>query len=165
MTLKKPGLVYTGISVLLLMLVVLTSASYSRLGIWFVSPRTQPVILSAALDCNPLHEPCTAQVEDIAITLQLNGEVRPLEVFNYEVDVKGKGRDAVIAEEVSILFDMKDMSMGFNRFEATRQTENKWRGQAILPICTQGRQYWQATVVVKGDSGSYSGKFSVITAR
>lgn len=158
---KKRVLVYSGIIILpLLLVVVLTGVLYSRHDIGFFSPQPQPVVLSADSDCNPLNKSCTVQSEDMAITLQLKGKVRPLQAFDFEVDVEGP--HALTAEQVSIRFDMKDMSMGFNRFEATRQTENIWRGQAILPVCTQGRQDWQVTIFVLGNSRPYAGMFSLM---
>lgn len=163
MALQKRVLGYGGIIILSLIIGVLMNMPYSRVGTGLVNPPARPMVLAGDSDCNPLNEPCTVQGEDIAITLQLKGQVQPLQAFYFEVDVEGA--NSVTAEEVSIRFDMKDMSMGYNRFEATRQTENIWRGQTILPLCTQGRQDWQVTVSVLGNSRPYVGIFSLMVDR
>lgn len=163
MALQKRVLGYGGIIILFLMIGLLMSMSYSRVGTWLSNSQARPIVLAGDSDCNPLNKPCTVQGEDIAITLQLKGQVQPLQAFYFEVDVEGP--NAVSAEEISIRFDMKDMSMGFNRFEAVRQSGNIWRGQAILPVCTQRRQDWQMTVFVVGNSRPYAGMFSLMVDR
>jgi hypothetical protein len=164
MALQKRVLGYGGIIIIFFIVIgVLMSMPYSRVGTWLANPPARPIVLAGDSDCNPLNEPCTVQGEDMAITLQLKGEVRPLQAFYFEVYVEGP--NAVTAEGVSIRFDMKDMSMGFNRFDGARQTKNMWRGQAILAVCTQGRQDWQVTITVLGNSRPSAGMFSFMIDR
>ena len=47
-------------------------------------------------------------------------------------------------QSISASFQMKDMDMGFNRFELRKQANGTWRVNGVyLPVCVAGRHDWQ----------------------
>ncbi len=81
----------------------------------------QARMLAADPSCDPVLHTCTAGNGDMTITLHLQGQVRPLQLFS--VQVKLGGLVAAAVNKVSMRFDMVDMDMGENRFKLSRQAE------------------------------------------
>lgn len=119
-------------------------------------PDISPPPLAADPACDPAAEPCTVRAAEKAVTLRLEGAVRPLQPFTVRVTLAGW--EAV--EKVSVRFAMPGMEMGLNRF-GLRQANGGWQGQALLPACSMGRRDWRITVEVVGKA-LYTAEFSTV---
>lgn len=54
-------------------------------------------------------------------------------------------------ESVTVSFAMKDMDMGFNRFNITRQADGTWAAKQIrLPVCVENRRDYLADINIGG---------------
>ena len=52
-------------------------------------------------------------------------------------------------QQVSISFSMKDMDMGFNRYNLTQQSPQSWQAaQVRLPFCVEGRHDYTADITI-----------------
>ena len=47
---------------------------------------------------------------------------------------------------VDLQFEGIDMDMGFNRARLTRQADDSYAGNAMLPVCTTGSMRWRARI-------------------
>ena len=55
-------------------------------------------------------------------------------------------------EQVSISFSMKNMDMGFNRFEFAQQGGGVWTAEQIrLPFCVENRRDYLADIYIGGE--------------
>lgn len=102
----------------------------------------------AAQRCDPAQRDCTAELPDggrleFAI---LPAPIRPLQPFRIEVALKNSG-----ASQISVEFDGTQMSMGTHRIALQRQND-RFSGEAMLPVCTTGAMEWSATLIVLQNS-------------
>lgn len=52
---------------------------------------------------------------------------------------------------VNLSFDMRDMPMGFNRFDLKKQPDGSWQiAQIFLPLCSSNRHDWQVKWRIDG---------------
>lgn len=150
-------------ALVLLLLVVLGALAgllLAQLRPWLAGPPAA-VILGAAPDCDPAAALCTAGDGASRIGLRLREPPTPLHAFPLEVTLAGPVAEAV--EAVTVRFDMADMDMGYNLFKLRRE-DGLWRGEALLPVCSAGRQDWRATVRVEGGPG-YGAEFAFTAGR
>ena len=55
------------------------------------------------------------------------------------------------AAAVSVSFSMRDMDMGFNRYDLRRDAAGRWSAAGVrLPLCTEARHDFSADVAVDG---------------
>lgn len=107
-------------------------------------------------DCNPVEQFCTVQTPGGIIGLQITGPLKALQAFPVEVRLNNI---IVPPERVSVRFEMVAMDMGSNHF-VLQPTAESWQGQAVLPVCSAGRQDWLATVEVVG-TAAYAARFAL----
>lgn len=117
--------------------------------------RTASVPVLADPACHPLEQTCTVQIASGTLALHITGPVAALQAFPVAVRVDS----ATPPERVSVRFDMVGMDMGSNRF-VLQPTAGVWQGQAVLPVCSAGRQDWQVTVEVIG-APAYTAVFAL----
>lgn len=56
------------------------------------------------------------------------------------------------AQEITVSFSMKDMDMGFNRFNIRRQDDGTWAAKQIrLPMCVENRHDYLADINIDGE--------------
>lgn len=56
------------------------------------------------------------------------------------------------AREITVSFSMKDMDMGFNRFNIRRQDDGTWSARQIrLPMCVANRHDYLADINIDGE--------------
>ena len=63
--------------------------------------------------------------------------------------------DAVppLVKQVSVSFSMRDMDMGFNRYDLKRQADGSWLAEGVrLPLCTQQRYDYLVDIHIDGKS-------------
>lgn len=54
-------------------------------------------------------------------------------------------------QQISISFSMKNMDMGFNRYNLARQSAQTWQANRIrLPVCIEGRRDYTADINIDG---------------
>lgn len=55
-------------------------------------------------------------------------------------------------QEITVSFSMKDMDMGFNRFNIRRQNDGTWAAKQIrLPMCVENRHDYLADINIGGE--------------
>ena len=57
---------------------------------------------------------------------------------------------AAQAKTVYAYFTMRDMEMGYNRYQLTQQTPGLWQASVVLPVCVTGRHDWLLTLDMDG---------------
>lgn len=116
-------------------------------------------LLAADPACDPSVTTCTAHGQALRMELRLGDGVRPLEHFPVEVTLDGPA--AAKVHRVSLRFTMVGMDMGVNRFGLDTRGGGVWQGQALLPICSTGRQDWKISVEATGNR-RYEVEFSMV---
>ena len=116
----------------------------SQLGL-----ESQDVVVRGTAGCDAALAPCEFRAGAFGLTLYLVPPVQSLRPFDIRLSVEG-----VAAQQVVLTFTMADMEMGLNRFLLKPGREG-WRGSAVLPVCTQSRNDWLATVTVRGEGQDY----------
>ncbi|MDO4434354.1 MAG: hypothetical protein Q4B82_07235 [Alysiella sp.] len=67
-------------------------------------------------------------------------------------------------QKITLSFSMRDMDMGFNRFELQKQGQGVWRlAQIHLPLCTANRHDW--TVEWRVDEQKYTADFQTTSQK
>ena len=99
----------------------------------------QPEVASVTTACD-LRQGCTlpngVQLQFRGLSTQAPFEMRAQQVPNQ-------------AQAVTVSFSMRDMDMGFNRYELVKQADGSWfRANNRLPVCVQGRHDWLADIAV-----------------
>ena len=126
---QKKGLLFA-------VLLLLFAAGKFWLLHWFT--QQQPEITAVAAPCQPA-QGCTLPDGS---RLQFRAALR--QPFDIELSNVPAG-----VQQVAISFSMRDMDMGFNRFDLRPQTDNSghWRAtQVRLPVCTDQRHDYLADV-------------------
>jgi len=128
------------------------------LASWLLRPRdmaqlgldSQTPILSGRAQCDAARGPCEFRAGPLLARLTLVPPVQPLNPFSMDLYLEGLSpRQAVVT------FTMVDMEMGLNRFALRPGEGGRWYGQAMLPVCSQGRKDWLATLTVGTTAGDY----------
>ena len=118
-----------------------------------------PVTLQLEVTCSPAQAECSARAGAARLTLALSDPL-PLKPF-----VVLAGWDGPAAESVTVSFEMIGMDMGENRYRMMPEGNKRWRGTAVLPVCTAGRSDWVAEVVVQAAGVRHVGRFPFQTGR
>jgi len=103
------------------------------------NPESQAAL--APTHCLFNETPCVIQAGSLAYTVKVVGEVSPLKP--YTVILEGKD-----IEGVTLSFSMRDMDMGVNRFIMRNTNDITWETQAMLPVCSAGRNDWIAEFII-----------------
>lgn len=102
----------------------------------------QPAIQVLNESCN-VHQGCA--LSD-GVTVKFSEKV--LVKSPFDIEVRGVGTDV---QEVWVSFSMKDMDMGFNRYQLVRQADGSWQAKQIrLPVCVQNRHDYLADINIGG---------------
>lgn len=103
--------------------------------------------ITAPLDpaCDLHAGPCISHIPGGG-RIELSIEPRPIPLLRpLRLIVKTQGLDARMVE---VDFTGMDMNMGYNRPQLKQEGENRFTGEATLPVCITGSMAWQAAVVV-----------------
>ena len=157
---RRDGLISIGTIAGFFLLGSSVSLLYPRLRQELQPTPTHAIVLNTDPTCNPVGTTCIAKGATLTLTLGLGDPIQPLAAFPVHVELDGE--DASKAEKITVSFAMRDMDMGFNRFDLRQQTDKTWQGQAILPVCSAGRRDWQVTVAVTGET-PYVSEFHLLT--
>lgn len=112
--------------------------------------------------CDLAQGPCTASLPDggqvrLAIMPSPIPLMKPLSV---KVVLSGS---ELIPESLDITG--LNMNMGLNRTPLLSGDDGAWHGETILPICSQRRMHWQATLVLHGAAERYRLSYAFHTLR
>lgn len=141
MTLRRP----IALSVLILVVVTILLVAWRYRAILQPAPATAQT-LAVDAGCDSAHTACVARVETLAIEIGLGPSVRPMQPFNIRLrTVLGRLSDSA---QVELQFQMRGMDMGLNRYRLVAGDTGVWHGQAILPVCSQGRSDWIAQLEI-----------------
>jgi len=101
----------------------------------------------------PLNEACNLSSGACSVTLPDGGRLeftlapQPiplLKPLSLELRIEGSR-----ARAVEVDFTGVNLPMAFNRADLTPEGEDAYSGQAILPLCANGRMEWRATVLLE----------------
>lgn len=100
--------------------------------------------LEGPTDCDLRDGPCVQPVHSGRLSLSIApAEIPLMETLVLEVGTHGLPADAVMVEIRGL-----NMDMGLNRTALHRTGDQVWRGETILPVCSQRRMDWEAAVQV-----------------
>lgn len=123
----------------LAVLLLLFAAAKVAMLLWWQS--RQPEVHT--LSCNPAAEGCRFDGGAQLKLMGVGGNEQP-----FAVSVSGLPLDT---QAVSLSFSMRDMDMGFNRFDLQHKGQGVWRGEQLrLPVCSLSRHDWIAEWTVDG---------------
>ena len=130
---------------LVLGLLVLVAIGYGGARYWQTSGDGF-ARLELSADCDLRDGPCRHARGGGVITFAVEPRTIPLmQPLRLEVTTEGMGADEVLVEIRGL-----NMDMGLNRTRLQRAADGRWRGETILPICSQTRMHWEAAVRLTG---------------
>ncbi|MDJ0740286.1 MAG: hypothetical protein QNJ91_11245 [Gammaproteobacteria bacterium] len=96
--------------------------------------------------CDLRAGPCSVTADGTVISLAVTPRAIPLmRTLQLQVTVAGMPVDGVVVEVRG-----RNMDMGLNRTRLAATAAGTWRGETILPVCSQRRMEWEAAVRVAG---------------
>ena len=99
------------------------------------------------IDCFLQNGACEQLVDGVPVRLHITPETIPLmQTLTLEVDVGDR-----VPSQVAVDIRGLNMDMGLNRTVLALSEEGVWRGETILPVCSQRRMEWEAAVQVEID--------------
>ena len=97
-------------------------------------------------ECDLHAGPCRSALGDGVVTFAIEPRSIPLmQTLRLSVSVDGLDVDEALVEIRGL-----NMEMGLNRTRLQRDDDGRWRGETILPICSQRRMHWEAAVRLIG---------------
>lgn len=115
------------------------------------------ILMSTDKECDVSVSTCQASLGEYRLKFSIDSTVQPLKSFTVELQP-----EAWQPEQAAVYFSMQGMEMGLNRF-SLQQTDGVWQGRAMLPVCTDRRSDWLATVFVSHDGQRYRSEFGFST--
>lgn len=126
----------------LLPLVLIVGLAYF---VWQGPEQDTSQAVMPTLACADLQEGCRIELGGRAVTVMLQGELKPLQPFQVQVLAPG-------AHKVEARFRMQDMDMGFNLYNLRADAAGVFQAQVTLPACVSGRRDWIMDLSVDGTS-------------
>lgn len=112
-------------------------------------------------DCQLDKKECFINIDEFHLKINVSKNIEYLKYFDITVSTKVK-KDFII-KATHIVFSMKDMDMGINKFTLKTNSYNKkeqeWHGKAILPMCITGETKWFTELILQGENRKYFIKF------
>ena len=103
--------------------------------------------LPGPVDCDLRAGPCAQTAGQAIVSLAIGPPGIPLmQTLTLEVDTGGLAADGVVVEIRGL-----NMDMGLNRTVLALSEDGRWRGETILPVCSQRRMEWEAAVQIEAD--------------
>lgn len=102
---------------------------------------------------------CVAPAGPYEVRLELGPRpLRTMAELTATVELRRDGAP-VDGAQVSLAFDMRDMSMGENRRALAGAGGGRYAGKAVLVRCPSGRTDWYATVIVAEGGAASTARF------
>ena len=120
--------------------------------------KTKEIIyLKRVKGCNILQSECRFIVDKKQLGLSLLGNVRTMQPFKLVAEAQNFNSDI---NSIYVVFSMKSMEMGFNKFKFTKtkisnSSDNakpdveQWQASILLPACVNKRSDWKMLVRVE----------------
>lgn len=106
--------------------------------------KTLPLVNISADKCNLQQNGCVINTAEFELRVVLEKTIYYLRPFS--IHAEGKAKDNASVENIYMNFKMNGMNMGVNRFllkkESLSDNIQRWRGNALLPVCVSGRADW-----------------------
>jgi hypothetical protein len=103
--------------------------------------------LALSSPCDLRSGPCEHRLDAGGIQFAISPTDLPL-MQTLTLDVRLDGIDA---DRVQVSVRGLNMDMGLNLTELKQVEPGSWRGETILPICSQRRMEWEAAVLLDAD--------------
>lgn len=128
---------------LLLGLLLMTAAGFFGARLW-QSMEGGYTRVGAPGDCDLRAGPCERAVAGGRLVASITPREIPL-MQPLQLDVRTEG---LAAKAVTVEIRGLNMDMGLNRTPLVQDGDGHWRGETILPICSQRTMEWEAAVRV-----------------
>ncbi|MCW8900654.1 MAG: hypothetical protein OQK75_01470 [Gammaproteobacteria bacterium] len=115
--------------------------------------------------CNAQEKICRVDSDKFSLEIVYDKNIFYLKPFS--VSVWTENNDGFGVESISIDFKMKNMDMGINRFKLSKEgspirNKQKWKGNALLPVCVSGRADWFSELEVATKQKKYILAFPIL---
>lgn len=147
------AIVFLTLFVALVVTLLLRPTQQEMLGL---EPATT-ILMPTQTDCDARGKSCAATLGQYRLNIKIGETIKTLQPFSLSIEADGWH-----PQQLAVYFSMVGMEMGLNRFRL-QQTGNLWQGQAMLPLCTQQRNDWLATVFVTHNGERYRAEFGFST--
>lgn len=127
------------------LLVALAVAGYVAARYWQDS-RQHMQLLNAGAGCDLGVAACTHDLPGGG-KLTLDVDPRPVPLMQrvaFRLQVNDPAVEPVYLEITGL-----NMEMGVNRVSLSTEGQGEWRGETIVPICSQRRMHWRAALVIR----------------
>jgi len=147
------------VSVGLMALAAVAAASYHAWPLLF------PDIAEVAAldeDCDLRAGPCFSALPGggrVSLSIQ-PASIPVMQPLSLEVVVEGTE-----ASNVELDFRGVDMNMGLNRAQLHAESEGRFQGEGVLPVCMSRRMLWEARVLLRTERGLVAAPFRFWTTR
>jgi hypothetical protein len=102
--------------------------------------------IAGPADCDLRAGPCRVTLPhgELAFSISPN-DIPLMQTLTLEVETNVAGVEGVVVDIRGL-----NMDMGLNRTQLSAGGGGSWRGETILPICSQRRMEWEAAVQLAG---------------
>lgn len=112
------------------------------------------VDLHVAAGCQ-IEQGCVVSAQNTSVVVTLGPSLQYLKPFPVTVDTRGMGDGQVVS--VTMEFYMRGMEMPLRPIALTyKKSEQHWRAEVILPLCSSGRRDWVGHLRIKTETVSYT---------
>ena len=130
----------------LAMFAALAGAGFVAARYW-QSQQAQYERLGGPEDCFLQDGPCAQPIAGGPVQFAISPDSIPLmQTLTLEFDA-GELAPTMVAVDIRGL----NMDMGLNRTVLALSEDGRWRGETILPVCSQRRMEWEAAVQIEAD--------------
>ena len=140
--------------------VLVAAATFGLARHW--QSQQPPFARVAAPEGCDLHAgPCRQAVAGAGVVFSIMPQTVPL-MRPLQLVVEADGLDA---RSVAVEIRGLNMDMGLNRTLLAQSQTGHWRGETILPLCSQRRMQWEAAVRLDTEQGRFEVPFLFDTKR
>lgn len=107
----------------------------------------------ATMLCQPVGKTCNAEFSDVTLQLTFVSPVVVMSPFVASVATQAD------ISEMYLVFRMRDMDMGVQRYRMQKNNDGVWQSAITLPVCALGRSDWTAILQVSYKKTWWRGEF------
>jgi hypothetical protein len=140
----------------LLLIPVLFVLAYLA-GQWLIQPENQTFSEMRSMrfePCDPVVGPCSGFIAELPVTLSFAERPSALRPFKVLLETN------LPISSVELDFTMQGMDMGINRFGMQQQSDGRWQGEMILPVCSLGRNDWTVELRVVYENALWTAHYN-----
>ena len=159
------------LSFLLLLTIAFSVAIASYVTWWnhsekIPTPTQQPLLIQFQdnSQCDLAKQTCSAQFMDLQLEVVFPQQPIYLKPFSLNMIIRGKASELVTVARVH--FIMQGMKMltpvtTLHVMPSTKNGDQLWQGNAILPVCSSGRHDWRVVIELETATTQYRVQQSV----